>query len=447
MDLDDAAVRELVDARAIEHLMVRYFDAVDALDPFAAVEIFTDDIEGDFMTGKVYRGPRAIARALGKILLQYEHTSHHITNHRATITGDTATALTYIYAFHRMRASEDTWHLWARHVDQLVRTADGCARAPPRAVRRRLGAAVVEDRRLVVLRASRPSRPRRARATARRVERPTVTGERRRAAEVFDLGGRVVWVTGSSRGIGAGIARHLADHGATVVVHGRKPGSTDAVLADLRGATAVVGDVRDPEAVSAAVDVIAARHGRLDGVVANVGGAAPGRLDDTDPARFSRQLDLNLVSAFSTLRAAHPLLETAGGAAVLVSATAAGSATPDFAAYGAAKAGVEHLARTMAAEWGPRVRVNAVCPGLIRTEGSLAAVFAGSEELVARAGRTTAVGRIGEPEDVAWACHFLLSPAAAFVSGATLVVDGGQVDGPTQRILRAIAEPDDGPVS
>ena len=125
MDLDDVAVRELVDARAIEHLMIRYFDAVDALDPFAAVEIFTDDIEGDFMTGKVYRGPRAVARALGKILLQYERTSHHITNHRATITGDTATALTYIYAFHRMRASEDTWHLWARHVDQLVRTADG----------------------------------------------------------------------------------------------------------------------------------------------------------------------------------------------------------------------------------------------------------------------------------------------------------------------------------
>ena len=231
------------------------------------------------------------------------------------------------------------------------------------------------------------------------------------------------------------------------MVHGRKPGSTDAVLADLPGASAVVGDVRDPEAVAAAVDAIAARHGRLDGVVANVGGAAPGRLDDTDPARFSRQLDLNLVSAFSTLRAAHPLLDAAGGAAVLVSATAAGSATPDFAAYGAAKAGVEHLARTMAAEWGPRVRVNAVCPGLIRTEGSLAAVFAGSEELVTRAGRTTAVGRIGEPEDVAWACHFLLSPAAAFVSGATLVVDGGPVDGPTQRILRAIAEPDDGPTN
>jgi hypothetical protein len=121
MDNTQATLRELADAREIEGLMIHYFDAVDALDPFRAVEIFTDDIEGDFMTGHPYKGRRAVARALGKILLQYERTSHHITNHRAVIDGDRASALTYIYAFHRMRSSDDTWHLWARHVDQLVR--------------------------------------------------------------------------------------------------------------------------------------------------------------------------------------------------------------------------------------------------------------------------------------------------------------------------------------
>jgi hypothetical protein len=120
-DADRALLRELADAREIEGLMIHYFDAVDALDPFRAVEIFTEDIEGDFMTGHPYIGRRAIARGLGKILLQYERTTHHITNHRATIRGDRATALTYIYAFHRMRNSDDTWHLWARHVDELVR--------------------------------------------------------------------------------------------------------------------------------------------------------------------------------------------------------------------------------------------------------------------------------------------------------------------------------------
>jgi ketosteroid isomerase-like protein len=122
--LDARAVQELIDAREIEHLMIHYFDAVDALDPFRAVEVFTDDIEGDFMTGKRYVGPRAVARALGKILLQYEHTSHHITNHRAVIDGDRATAFTYIYAFHRMRHDGSLWHLWARHEDEL-RKVDG----------------------------------------------------------------------------------------------------------------------------------------------------------------------------------------------------------------------------------------------------------------------------------------------------------------------------------
>lgn len=121
MGTDRDLLRELADAREIEGLMVHYFDAVDALDPWRAVQIFSDDVEGDFMTGRQYRGREAIARALGRILLQYERTSHHITNHRAIIIGDTAEALTYIYAFHRMRGSDDTWHLWARHADRLAR--------------------------------------------------------------------------------------------------------------------------------------------------------------------------------------------------------------------------------------------------------------------------------------------------------------------------------------
>jgi NAD(P)-dependent dehydrogenase (short-subunit alcohol dehydrogenase family) len=268
-----------------------------------------------------------------------------------------------------------------------------------------------------------------------------MTGEPR-AAEVFDLTDRVVWITGSSRGIGAGVARHMARHGATVVVHGRAAESTSAIereIADLgHVAFGVHGDLRDEQVAPDAVASIERRFGRLDAVVANVGGAAYGLADEVEPSRFARQLDLNLVTAFATLRASHRLLSAAHGSAVMVSATAATSSTPMFAAYGAAKAGVEHLTRSLAAEWGPEVRVNAVSPGLVRTEGSMTAVFRGSEELAARAGRTTAVGRIGEPADIAWACHFLVSPAASFVSGTTIVVDGGPTEGPTQRILRAI---------
>jgi NAD(P)-dependent dehydrogenase (short-subunit alcohol dehydrogenase family) len=253
----------------------------------------------------------------------------------------------------------------------------------------------------------------------------------------FELTGRVIWVTGSSRGIGRGVAEHLAREGAAVVVHARSAEALEDVVA-ATGAFPVVADVRDEQALVVAVAAIHERFGWLDGVVANVGGAAMGKAADVDIERFRRQLDLNLTGAFATARAAYPMLREARGSAVLLSATAATSATPLFAAYGAAKAAVEHLTRSLAAEWGPEVRVNCVSPGLILTEGSLHAVFRGSEELAAKAGRTAAVGRVGTPEDIAYACQYLLSDAAGFVSGAVLVVDGGTTEGPAQRILRTL---------
>jgi NAD(P)-dependent dehydrogenase (short-subunit alcohol dehydrogenase family) len=259
----------------------------------------------------------------------------------------------------------------------------------------------------------------------------------------FAVSGRVYLITGSSRGIGRGVAEHLATEGASVVVHARRRDSLDEVSAAVAGhgaeVLAVTADVRDPAALAGARAVIEARFGRLEGVVANVGGAGAGDAATFDVDRWRRQLDLNLVSAFATVQAAHPLLAASRGAAVLVSATAATNPMPMLSAYGAAKAGVEQLATTLAAEWGPEVRVNCVSPGLIRTDGSFQAVFGEDEERVARAGRTTAVGRIGEPSDIAYACQYLLSDAAAYVSGAVLVIDGGPAEGLPQRIARATA--------
>jgi NAD(P)-dependent dehydrogenase (short-subunit alcohol dehydrogenase family) len=189
--------------------------------------------------------------------------------------------------------------------------------------------------------------------------------------------------------------------------------------------------VRSPEQVKNAVAEIAQIHGKLDGLVANVGGASFGLAAETDPVQWTKMLELNLSASFYCAQATrHLLVESEIGSLVFVGAVAAFNPTPMFAGYGAAKAGVEHLVGSLASEWGPDIRVNAVSPGLILTEGS--------QDLADRAGVTTAVGRLGQPSDIGMACQYLLSPASAFVSGTVLKIDGGAVEGPTQRILSAV---------
>ncbi len=259
------------------------------------------------------------------------------------------------------------------------------------------------------------------------------------AAEVFDLTGKVICVTGSTRGIGRAMTSHFTEHGATVVVHGRGADAVAAALDNLpERSRGVSADVRDLAAMEAAAGEIEEALGRLDAVVCNVGGAAQGNLDDLDPRMWSKMLDLNLTGAYNTARVAYPLLRANKGTVVMISATAGHNPAPMFAAYGAAKAGVEHLTRSLAAEWGPEVRVNSVAPGLVLTEGSKIALFAGDNEMIEKAGGAMAVGRVGQPEDIAWAVHFLISPAAAYISGAVLDVDGGPTQGVAQRVSSAM---------
>ena len=228
---------------------------------------------------------------------------------------------------------------------------------------------------------------------------------------------RVVLVTGGTRGIGRGIAQRFVDGGDTVVVCGRS--AVDDAPGEFREC-----DVRDPVQVEALCDAIAADHGGIDVVVNNAGGA-PMMDSATDSPNFTRKiLELNLMAPIWVARFAHRHLAAADDGSIVNIASVSGTRpSPSNSAYGAAKAGLLGWNRSLAAEWGGQVRVNAVVVGMVRTEQ--AHLHYGDDAAIARVEETIPLGRMGTPTDVAEACWWLASPAAAWVSGAELEVTGG----------------------
>jgi NAD(P)-dependent dehydrogenase (short-subunit alcohol dehydrogenase family) len=240
----------------------------------------------------------------------------------------------------------------------------------------------------------------------------------------IDFSGKVAIVTGGGKGVGRGIAARLLEAGADVVICGR--GEPDELPnAGKRTAVFVAADVRDVEQIGTVVTAAIERFGRLDVLINNAGGAPPAEAASASP-RFSQKIiQLNLLAPLNFAQAANAVMQKqeSGGAIVNIASVSALRPSPGTAAYGAAKAGLLSLTQSLAVEWAPRVRVNAVAAGMIRTEQ--AHLHYGDEAGIAAVAATVPLGRLGEPRDVGDACLFLASPLASYISGASLLLHGG----------------------
>jgi NAD(P)-dependent dehydrogenase (short-subunit alcohol dehydrogenase family) len=247
---------------------------------------------------------------------------------------------------------------------------------------------------------------------------------------IFDLSGKTAIVTGSSRGIGRAIAEAFALCGAKVVISSRKQDACDGVAAAIRNAgghaAAIACHVGDKAQLQALVEKTHEVFGGIDILVNNVG-ANPvlGPLASLSDEAFDRVMANNVKSALWLSNLVLPEMAARKDGAVIFIASIAGlRASEGIAAYGAAKAALMQLARSLACEWGRHnIRVNSIAPGLIKTD--FARALWDDEELARRRVAETPLGRLGEPSDVAGAAVLLASPAGSFMTGQTIIVDGG----------------------
>lgn len=240
----------------------------------------------------------------------------------------------------------------------------------------------------------------------------------------LDFSGRVVLVTGGGKGIGRGIARSFLEAGAEVVICGRSQPET-LPEAGGRQASFTACDVRDYEQARACIDFTVAQHGRLDVLVNNAGGAPYAEAATASP-RFSEAIiQLNLIAPLNFSQLANAVMQEqeSGGSIINIASVSTLRPSPGTAAYGAAKAGLVNLGSSLAVEWAPRVRVNAVVVGLTRTEQSH--LHYGDEAGIEAVAETIPLGRMGQPADVGNACLFLASTMASYISGSSIAVHGG----------------------
>jgi NAD(P)-dependent dehydrogenase (short-subunit alcohol dehydrogenase family) len=240
----------------------------------------------------------------------------------------------------------------------------------------------------------------------------------------IDLSGRVAIVTGGGRGVGRGISEAFLLAGAEVVICGRKEPER-LPEAGGRRACFTPADVRELEQIEAVAAFAEQRFGRIDALVNNAGGAPPADAATASPRFHESILRLNLIAPFHFAQRANRTMQTqeTGGVILMISSVSATRPSPGSAAYGAAKAGLESLVRSLAVEWAPKVRVVGVAGGMVETEQS--ELYYGDADGIAAVGATVPAGRLAVPRDIGDACAFLASPLASYVSGTTLLAHGG----------------------
>ncbi|MBP0448790.1 SDR family oxidoreductase [Kitasatospora sp. RG8] len=245
-----------------------------------------------------------------------------------------------------------------------------------------------------------------------------------------EFDGKVVLITGGSRGMGLATARLLLDGGASVVITGRDEAKLARAAAELVAGgrlLAVRADAGVPTELKHLMDVTGERFGRLDGVFANAGVAVFQRGDEVTEKDFDHTVDVNFKGVFFTVQYALPLLDAAGGGSVVLNASWTLHRGPAHASvYAATKAAVHNLARTLGGELAGRgIRVNSVSPGFIVTDIFAEAFPDPADHGALRAQVPT--GRLGTSEDVAETVAFLLSPRSSYITAQDIVVDGGMV--------------------
>jgi len=244
----------------------------------------------------------------------------------------------------------------------------------------------------------------------------------------FRLDDKVAVITGGGKGIGAGIARAFAEAGADVVVGARTQSDLDKVVADVttlgRRGLAVPTDVLEQGHLQNLADRAMAEFGRIDILVNNAGGFPPKPVSETTAKEFLGAFRFNVATAFELSRICAPLMvDSAGGGSILnISSIAGHKPTPCFAAYGTAKGALSLLTQELAQEFAPRVRVNAIAVGSTKTD-ALGTVL--TPEIEQTMVDLTPMARLGEVEDIALGALYLCSPAADYVTGDILGVNGG----------------------